>query len=561
VIDLRLVRAGRKGLSLQQTNGSMPGGSRVCELLGAYQEVLDTIGELPLVPMVLWRRRRLLHYLPRPRWLLRFFVVRHVGRVLASLGRRYSARAALGSAADAEQQDREAVREFQQSLPPTRQNLYLIVLIVATIVVGRPVIDRVITQAFAYTQGGGRSELRREAREMVKTLGEAVSVDFTSANRAVNALLSGGLIPVAVVTLGLALSLYVVLRPFVPAFRLKRMLFNLAPDSEGHSRSAIAGWSVSHATGIYERERRLLEELGGRPPRESPFDLIVPALLMLLPLAWGGLALVLALIDPEVRWRVYYLSMAAFMLILTLARLGWLYQTWQRRQSGRPGPYMPFEVRIRGSGVVAKVERPLGVRVLLFLLIFLFVLVGEGYPFDPELTFLGLLKTALLAALGFSIPVSLLWWDRMDREVRDLAHSPETRKSQTRSDLLRLTIIVGGTILLSAFINPSDRDILWEIVGGIVLFLAFMRTGRDIRRAQARAGQRESLRFAWMLAPGLLLHPFLLAYLQHELNKVWAVEGEPLDPSPADASRDATGTMPWLRGSRGQTTEPAGGEE
>jgi hypothetical protein len=76
--------------------------------------------------MVLWRHGGRLHYLPRPRWLLRYFVVRHVGRMLASLSRRYSARAALGWGADAEQQDREAVREFQQSLPPTRQNTYFV---------------------------------------------------------------------------------------------------------------------------------------------------------------------------------------------------------------------------------------------------------------------------------------------------------------------------------------------------------------------------------------------------------------------------------------------------
>ncbi len=63
-----------------------------------------------------------------------------------------------------------------------------------------------------------------------------------------------------------------------------------------------------------------------------------------------------------------------------------------------------------------------------------------------------------------------------------------------------------------------------------------------------------------MLTPGLVLYPFLIAYLQHELNKVWAVEGEPLDPWSDDTSTDAkssTGAMPWLKVPTGQTTDPA----
>jgi hypothetical protein len=144
----------------------------VCELLGVYQRVLDTISDLPMVPMVLWRHRGRLHYLPRPRWLLRYFVVRHVDRMLASLGRRYSARAALGWAADGEQQDREAVREFQQSLPPTRQNTYFVLLIVAIVVLYRPIIDRAVTVVINATEATtSRSELRQQVLDTVERSG------------------------------------------------------------------------------------------------------------------------------------------------------------------------------------------------------------------------------------------------------------------------------------------------------------------------------------------------------------------------------------------------------
>jgi hypothetical protein len=520
----------RKGYPLQQTTESMPRDSQACELLKAYQGVLDTISDLPLAPMVLWRRAGrggwgVLHYLPRPRWLLRYFVVRHISRVLASLGRRYSARAALGWAADGEQQDREAVREFQQSVPPPRVRTYLTLLIVATVVLGRPIIDRLVSQALQLTVGNpSGSELRREARETFQTLAEALSVDFTSLNSAVNALLNEGLREVAIVALGLALSLYVVLRPFVPAFRLKRMLFNLAPELQGRRRSAVAQWSVSQATGIYERERRLFEALGGRPPREFPFDLIVPALIMLLPLAWGGLLFRLALIGPLLEDRMVFLSGALFMWTPSLVRLGWLFRAWQRRQPGHAGPYMPFEVCIRGGRAVARVERPLGVRFLLFLLLLSFGLAG----FDPAVSLPGNLQTALEVALVLSLPITLLWWHRMNRELRDLDQTYDPGKSGRRPILSRLITIVGWLVLVPAFI----------------------RTGRRLRRAQARAGQPETLRFAWMLAPGLLLHPFLFAYLQHQLNKVWTVEGEPLDPWRADPSQDmrcSSKAMPWVR--------------
>jgi hypothetical protein len=464
--------------------------------------------------------------------------------------------------ADAEHQDREAVREFQQSLPPTRPRIYFTLMIVATIVLGRPIIDRVVTRGLDLPQAGGLGhsrELLERARETLEKLGAALSADFTSVDQALDALLNGGLLQVAVVTLGLALSLYLVLRPFVPAFRLKRMLFNLAPELEGRCRSAVARWSVSQATGIYERERRLFEELGGRAPRELPFDLVVPAVAMLVPLAWAGLSVRSGLVAPLVRERVVFLGVAALLLIPALLRLGWLYQTWQRREAGRSGPVRPFEVRLRGGSAVAKVERPFGVRILVF---FLALLGGCMLIFaDPYFTVSDLVY-AVPSAWGLSfflsLPFSFLWWYRVNCELRDLDRSYGTLESGYRPVLSRLIMSVGWLVPVAAFL-ALDPVVL--MVGLLVLAPAFIRTGRRIRRAQARAGQPETVRSAWLLAPGLLLYPLLVAYLQHELNKVWAVEGEPLDPWSADASRNAkcsTGTTPWLRVLAAKTAEPAG---
>ena len=534
-----------EGLSLQQAIGPTPRGSQVCELLEVYQKVLDAISDLPLVPMVLWRHGGRLHYLPRPRWLLRYFVVRHVGRMLASLSRRYSARAALGWGADAEQQDREAVREFEQSLPPTRQNTYFVLLIVAVVVLYRPIINRVVPMVINSTEARvGSSELRQQVLDTVEKVAAALTANFTSVNQALNALLSGGLLQLSIVALGVALSLYAVLRPFVPAFRLKRMLFNLAPEPEGGHRSAVAGWSVSQATGLYEREREVFRELGGRPPREFPFDLVVLALLMALPLAFIGLWAQVGVIGPRWTDRVLFLSLALEVLIPTLVRLGWLFRTWQRRQLGRSGPYMPFEVRIRGGRAAAKVENPIGVRVLCLVVFFVgnagFDLGGGLEDRLDVLAILGAVAVGMLATLILSLLISLPWWYRINRELRDLDHSYDMRKTSSQPLWSLLMMTAGWLVLLPPFI-------------------ALFETCKRIQRAQARSGQPKTLWSAWVLAPGLLLSPVLFSYLQHELNKVWAVEGEPLDPWPADTSREAkrsTGTMPWLKPPTGQTTEP-----
>jgi hypothetical protein len=67
-----------------------PPASQVRGLLTRYQDVLDTVDSLRWVPMVLWKHRGRLHYLPRAKWPVRYFVLRHIRRALTELNRRYS---------------------------------------------------------------------------------------------------------------------------------------------------------------------------------------------------------------------------------------------------------------------------------------------------------------------------------------------------------------------------------------------------------------------------------------------------------------------------------------
>jgi hypothetical protein len=284
-------------------------------------------------------------------------------------------------------------------------------------------------------------------------------------------------------------------------------------------------------------------ELGGQAPTEFPFDLVVTALAMALPLAFSSLIFRLAVITPLLGDRIALLALGGFLLIPVLVRVGWLYRSWQRRHLGSAGPYMPFEVRIRGGRAVAVVQNPLGVRVLFFSLFLAFIVgasLGSVDPQAPSVSLSADLWFSCVAILVVSLALGLPWWYRINCELRDLDRSYDGFKAGSRPLWSLLMMTVGWVALLPPFI-------------------AVYQTCRRIQRAQTRSGQPETLRFASILASGLLL-PVLFSYMQHELNKIWATEGEPLDPWGIDTSREAnwsTGTLPWLKGHRRQTVEPA----
>jgi hypothetical protein len=148
---------------------------------------------------------------------VRYFIVRHLQRTLAGLTRRYSARAALGQQADGEQQDREAVREFQQSLPPDRQKIYVLLLIAAIFIV----FGRIITWLVdSYETKPGNSEIQQLKDASTKIVG-ALNADARATNDAVNAVLSSGPLGWCLLTLGVMLSAYVVLRPLIVGCQVK----------------------------------------------------------------------------------------------------------------------------------------------------------------------------------------------------------------------------------------------------------------------------------------------------------------------------------------------------
>jgi hypothetical protein len=550
---------------------STPHGSQVRELLAVYQAVLNAGDDLSLMPMVLWKRRGRVHYHRRPKWFVRYLLVRHIHRSLTDLSRRYSARAALEQAALGEDQDREAVRDFLQSLPPDRHKVYLVLLIAAIVVLVRPITTAVVPAVnelikvgtgaggfarwLAFKSGGVHSaqQLSKLTSEKLQNIEEVASLSVTSIDQAVNALLSGGRLEPAVLSvlaLGVALSTYVVLLPFLPAFLLKRMLFNVSPEPTGGHRSAVARWSVSQATGLYDKENRVFAELGERPPTEFPFDLAVSALAMVLPLICCGLLFTLGVSVLSSAHRATAVRVGGFttlgavcLLFAILVWLGWLYRTWRRRQLGRSGPYSPFEVGIRDGKTVAKVEDPIGWR-LPFFLVFSLLMAGtlfvtaisDGNGFVSAFG-LALLGPLLYGSLAYWL-VSLPWWYRINCELRNLDRSYDSQETGIRPRDSLLLMMTAGFCTFSAFLAC----------------IAVYRVGRKIQMAQERAAQPVTAWSPWVLVllqvPGPYLSPVLFTHLQRELNKIWKAEGQPLDPWPAESSPEAnrsTGTLPWLK--------------
>jgi hypothetical protein len=224
-------------------------------------------------------------------------------------------------------------------------------------------------------------------------------------------------------------------------------------------------------------------------------------------------------------------------LPLIVVRLGWLCRTWRRRRLGRTGTYMPYEVRIRSGRAVANVENPIGWRLLFFLSILPYLLMFPYFLAEaaaqpmPIFTADFVIYQLIYPAAAYYLLVSLPWWYRINRELRDLDRSYDSKQASSRP--------LGSLVMMA---------LGWPILPPP--YIAVFRIVRHIQRAQARAAGPVTMWSPWILTPGLLFPPVLFAYLQRELNKVWAVEGKPLDPWPADTSREAsrsTGTLPWLK--------------
>jgi len=196
----------------------------------------------------------------------------------------------------------------------------------------------------------------RESERLVQQLGEAVTAGVPSPDKAVDALLSAKPGDTAVVVAAACLATYVVLRPWVSAFRLKRMLFNVDGDVAALGVSTER-WNNTSRSGVFAAEEEAFRNLKTRPPQEFPFDIAVSGLLCVVPVGLGGYLMTRARWEPVWDGFLFWdltLQLAILFVFMGLVRVAWLVRTWRRRR-GSAAPKPPYELQLMNGGrVVAR---------------------------------------------------------------------------------------------------------------------------------------------------------------------------------------------------------------
>jgi hypothetical protein len=592
--------------------------SRIRDLLIAYNAILQTVDALPFFVMVRSRhsRSKLLrgvYVYPRPRWLLRFLILRHLKRTLDALGRLYARRAALVESPTNDQAARSRVDEFLRSLPRTRPGLYVTALGTGILLLdqifhgalvppedyrslGGQQIQRLIAQFAAQanstlvnllssTRGalleplvsrkhgfwavvvGGSSNGSPSISDAVKAVGDYASRagqilpklallglqrDQSSLLQSVGAALTNPALWLSGILL-LSLFLYVVLHLFLPSFRLKRLLFNLHPHVDEYRRSATWRWHLGVSTGLYGLENEVFNQLGVARPLEMPLDLAVCGFgtLVLLMLGLTATALLMGSVlrgtFPPTRgilptsFQIMFSSArtatpgplwigrpaeavlvtapwALVLLGLPLFRLVSLFRTWRRRSSDRRLPSMPFQVAIGDGAALAKCQSPLRIGLLCLVpYLFCFSLAFEGLRFarglattpnGPSVPVGGLITPVMILAAGLFVTPAFasVWWYRVNRELRDLGRNRGL-------PLGRLPFASTMAFVVSYFGFPLPA------------LVSVFRAGLRIRTAQKATYVSHPMMPAWVLVPGLVVSPLVFAYLQKQMNALWAMEG------------------------------------
>ena len=286
----------------------------VFELLRAYREALEIAAELPPSRLTPFRPlTRVVNWL-RPSWGLQRFITEHTRHRLKALTRRYNLRLALqddGNDAEA----LEAANRFTASLPDAPSKLRALLPLFAILA---------ISQFLVTLFGDVGAKTPREA-ETFKQLSVITNLNPAHFSDAVGTLLHTSLEVVLDLIAILALSVYIVFRPLVSGFQLKRMILNM-PGAIHRGRSASPLGQRAQQLQVCEREKALFRALGDSPPQESGFDLWVKASLPAFVLAVTAFILIAEPVDD---------GPGLVILAAVALRLGWLARERYRRQRAR----------------------------------------------------------------------------------------------------------------------------------------------------------------------------------------------------------------------------------
>jgi hypothetical protein len=135
---------------------------------------------------------------------------------------------------------------------------------------------------------------------------------------------------------------YLLTRPFLPAFRLKRQILNLAGQDHRDVRDTASSWHVNKSVGAYQQERKVFAALGYRPPREFPLDLGVltfPVFCLLVLAVTMAVKAAVSMGEPrDVDFGLALLLWSLSLAGLGILRAAWLRSAWRGRQDPEQAP-------------------------------------------------------------------------------------------------------------------------------------------------------------------------------------------------------------------------------
>ena len=289
----------------------------VGELLRLYRAVLELAADPPPSRHTRWPALTRTLCRARPTWGLQRLVVEHVRGRIALLDRRYCLRIALGEQAPDDEQDRAALELFGRSLPPARSRLWMIAPVLALVAVSQLLLALLVR---------GRSD--DEALLPAKIINElsTITADVNPGHlsETLDTLMHTDPKVTALAVGLLTLSAYLVWRPLLPAFTVKRMIFAMPGSVDGRVARSELGRRARELN-VHRAELELFAALGMRPPSDRAMDLWVKGAIVAILVALA----VLALLPPALP------SVATLLLVIAVLRLVWIVRRWRERSLRR----------------------------------------------------------------------------------------------------------------------------------------------------------------------------------------------------------------------------------
>ena len=393
-------------------------------LLCGYAVALEVADSLPPFVRMASRPRRwtLFEFLRRlPRFTVgtSTMATYHVRRSTTALIRRYDRLAATRGLTDDEQQACGLVKSFRDSLVEIRWKLLVPAFLVAAVAALQiaPWVVGFLAQDVAERMN--RREWDTLIGALTRWVSSAMGADsFNDLLAEIGKAGPGGIMALLAMVVAAA---YLVLRPLSPVFRIKRVLFNLAPTGHIDLAHTTTTWNAARSSGLYDLERALFGRLGVRAPREIDLDLWLSAAAAGAWLTWFSVGFLVQDLRDYREDLVIDVAATGVVVGFGVARAAWLIRTARSRR--RPGE----DVAEPAGFLALNAERIVEAR--------------------------SVVETAALGALLLVPPLFLycpsVVWVRLVRERRDLERAA------------RRTWGVNGRL-------PSNR--IWPALGSTMLF-------------------------------------------------------------------------------------------